>query len=189
MIKQYLFFFLFIGLPAIVFIVSTGYAVCVPWIAKSAQATELPLIKQYLLFFLFIGLPAIVFIVSTGYAVCVLWIAKSAQATELPQDEWFRNVGKDVTTAMKLAVVSSGYLCLFLLYRLRAQIRFNRIVFRVLCILAMIQGLLCLNYVTRFNWLFNSGLVSKGLVTAGFILIICYLLSFYRRIRLGDCRI
>ena len=149
------------------------------------QTKKAYLIKQYLLFFLFIGFPTIVFTASSGYTAWVLWGAKSAQAPELPQDEWFRNIGKDVTIAMKLAVVSSGYLCLFFLYRLRAQIRFNRIVFQVLCILAMIQGLLCLNYVTRFNWFFNSGLVSKGLVTAGFILIICYLFSFYRRIRLA----
>ncbi|WGK70337.1 hypothetical protein P0082_05610 [Candidatus Haliotispira prima] len=121
-------------------------------------------------------LPLVVFVLSSGYAVLALWQAKSLQTPGIDFTFW---VGRDIIRSMKLSIVSSAYLSAFLLWKLPRNIwrSKSKLTLGGLAAFLAVQGLLCLDYIAKFNWFSDDGVTAKGLVIIGFTAINGILLS------------
>ena len=121
-------------------------------------------------------LPLLIFTASSGYAVIALWRAKSLQALApagLPFGVW---VGNDITWAMKLSILSAGYFSVFLTYLARKMLWQEKAKLGILALLALVQGLLCFDYLAKLQWFADDGVTAKGLVIIGFSSINTFLL-------------
>ena len=123
-----------------------------------------------------IALPFLVFIASSGYAVIALWRAKSLQALTPAGSPFMVWVGNDITWAMKLSILSAGYFSVLLAYFIRKTLWQEKTKLGVLALFALVQSLLCLDYIAKLQWFADDGVTAKGLVIIGFSLINTFLL-------------
>ena len=121
-------------------------------------------------------LPLLIFTASSGYAVIALWRAKSLQALTQAGSPFMVWVGNDITWAMKLSILSAGYFSVLLAYFIRKTLWQEKTKLGVLALFALVQSLLCLDYIAKLQWFADDGVTAKGLVIIGFSLINTFLL-------------
>ena len=124
-----------------------------------------------------VALPLLVFTASSGYAAIALWRAKSLQALAPAGLSFGIWVGNDITWAMKLSILSAGYFSMLLAYFARRLLWQEKAKLSILALFALMQGLLCLDYIAKLQWFADDGVTAKGLVIIGFTAINLFLLA------------